>query len=221
MKRFLSLAVIVGFLAACASQNMTPAPSELSYKDQPAIGLAVSEIQIQNDYKAPMQAPNVEHLMAISPSKAAEIWAKDRLMAKGGQFIAKVSVREASVKDTALPTTTGWRGWFVTEPTNRYDATLSVMIEIARPDGYVEAYVSAKANESRTILEDASASDKDRLWYDLTKSLGDDINMELSKQIAANFGPILTDNNQPAMMAPPSAPAETPPATNAAPMPSM
>ncbi len=65
------------------------------------------------------------------------------------------------------------------------------MIEIVRPDGYVEAYVSAKSDRSRTVLEDASATEKDNVWHELAKDMIMDINAELEKQININFAPIL------------------------------
>lgn len=191
MKKIIALFLTLGLLTACASNDAPPAPQDMSFKDQAPIALAVSDFQIVQDYKSPMAAPNVEHMFAISPAKAVESWVKDRLSAKGGQFLARVVIRDASVKETELPYTKGWRGWFSTEEAARYDGSLSVMIEIVRPDGYVEAYVSAKSTQSRTVLENASQSDKDRVWYDLTRALANDIDRELSKQISANFGPIL------------------------------
>ena len=192
MKNILCLLMLFGFLTACSSSSTPPAQAELSFKNLPPIAMAVSDFQIVNEYKSPMAAPNVEHLFAVTPAKAVEIWAKDRLVAKGGQFLARIVIRDASVKDTELPVKKGWRGWFTTEESNRYDGSLSVMMEIVRPDGYVEAYVSAKSNQSRTILEDASAADKERAWFDLTSAMASDINTELQKQISANLGPILT-----------------------------
>ncbi len=191
MKKILSLFLMIGFLSACASDEAVAPIQEMSFKDQAPIALAVSDFQIIQEYKSPMAAPNVEHLFPTTPAKAVEIWVRDRMVAKGGQFLARVVVRDASVKDTELPYAKGWRGWFKTEETNRYDGSLSVMIEIVRPDGYVEAYVSAKSTQSRTVLEGTSASEKDRIWNDLTASMASDINRELTKQISANFGPIL------------------------------
>lgn len=199
MKKILALFFTLSLLVACASSDAPPAPQDMSFKDQKPIALAVSDFQIIQDYKSPMASPNVEHLFPITPSKAVENWVKDRLTATGGQFLARVVVRDASVKETELPYTKGWRGWFSTEEAARFDGSLSVMIEIVRPDGYVEAYVSAKSTQSRTVLENASASDKDRAWYDLTRALANDIDRELTKQIGANFGPILM-NRGPAVM---------------------
>lgn len=196
MKKFLPLILLGAFLAACSSNPAPMAPLELSFKDQPVINLAVDDIKVVQDYKAPMQAPNVDHLLTSNPVKAVDTWVKDRLRATGGPLTARVIIRDASITDTALPMKSGWRGWFVTEESNRYDGKMDVMIEIARPDGYVEAYVSAKSTQSRTVLEKASAAEKERVWFEISQAMANDVGKELEKQINTNFAPIL---NKPAV----------------------
>ncbi len=190
MKKFLILILSLGFLGACASDT-PPSPRDMSFANLPKINLYVSDFQIVEEYKSPMQSPHVDHLFPVPPSRSVGMWAKDRLVAKGGPLLGRIIIRDASVKETELPIAKGWRGWFKTEESHRYDGTLSVMIEIVRPDGYVEAYVSAKSDRSRTVLEDASATEKDNVWHELAKDMIMDINAELEKQININFAPIL------------------------------
>lgn len=192
MKRILSAFILLTALAACSS-NFPPAPAQISFKEQSQIQLAVSDIQVINNYKSPMQPPHIEHTMPTSPAKAVETWAADRLRAKGGSpLVARVVIRDASFTDTELPVKKGFSGWFNTEESNRFDGKLDVMIEIVRPDGYVEAYVTAKAAQSRTILENASAADRDRVFYEMVKQMMAEVGGELEKQIAVNFSPITT-----------------------------
>lgn len=194
MQKFLSLFLLAGLLTACSTFDDTPsAPKSISFADQPKIQLAVGEIAVVNEYKPAMADPNVDHLASPTPTAALQAWVKDRLAAKGSnQFNARVVIRDASITDTKLPITTGWRGWFDNQDANRFTGKMQISIEIVRPDGFVEAFVSAKAEESRTTKEDASLTDRENAWYDITQSMTKAVNAELEKQIKANFGPILT-----------------------------
>jgi hypothetical protein len=191
MKKILSIFVIAASLVACSS---TPAPvaREISFKDKPPIPLYVSSIDVDSSYKPPMTAPNVDHLMTPTPSQAIRTWTKDRLVAKGGSLSARVTIRDASVVETALETSKGWTGWFTSEPAYRYDGKMDVTIELVRPDGTVEAYVSAKTDRTRNVMEDTSIEAKEQIWYDMTERMALDVDAELEKQIKANFSPILT-----------------------------
>jgi hypothetical protein len=194
MKKALSICLLLGLLAACTSYRQEASvPKTIGFTDLPKIQLAVSDIEVANEYKPTMADPNVDHLANPTPTAVLQSWVKDRLQAKGSnQFKARVIIRDASITDNKLPVAEGWRGWFVNEEANRYTGKMAISVEIVRPDGYVEAYVSAKAEESRTTKENARLTDKENAWFDLTQAMAQSVNAELEKQIKVNFGPILT-----------------------------
>jgi hypothetical protein len=195
MKKILCSLLLAAFLPACTSlwpQDAATINRNLSFADMPKIALAVSDIEVVNQYKPSMAEPNVDHLASPTPTAAMQQWIADRLVAKGStQFKARVIIREAMITDTKLDVMTGWRGWFTNEEANKYYGRIQVSIEIVRPDDVVEAYVSARADSTRTTKEDASLMDKENAWFEITSEAMGGINQELEKQIQINFAPIL------------------------------
>jgi len=186
-------AVLVTALAGCQT---TPPPQrfpELTYGHLGQFRLDVAGIDIVSDYKAPLQPPNVEHLLPVPPEQALRRWAKDRLAATGtpGRY-ARFVITDAKVTDTALPRTQGMRGAFTTDQTDRYDGSLAAKLEIRAERGQLrEGEASAWATRSRTAAEGITLNERDKLWFDLVEALMNDMNAELDRQIRANLGQFL------------------------------
>ncbi len=122
---------------------------------------------------------------------AALRWATDRLRAVGESGLARVIVREAGVVEVALEKSTGLKGVFTAEQTERYVARLVVDIEIRSERGYKDAFVSAEATRSRTVPENITINQREKVFFDLTAALMNDINAELEALIAQHFGDYL------------------------------
>jgi hypothetical protein len=179
----IGLAALV--LAACQAQPPAPPLGDVSFTNLPPIQLAVSRIEVVDEYTPPLRAPNVEHEMPVSPAAAANRWADQRLRAVGGPGVARVIISDASVVENRLPVETGVRGTFTTNQSARYDARVHMRIEIKNDRGFTDAFAEAGAARSRTISETASVYDKDKLFIDLVTGLMSDLNAQLDGNIAS------------------------------------
>lgn len=166
------LPLLAAALTACAG---TPPPTaryaELTYGHLAPISLDIARIEVVAEYKAPVRAPNVDHLFPVQPVAAAMRWGKDRLRPVGANGVARLIVTDAKVIESALPRKGGLTGAFTTEQTERYDATLEARLEIRDENNVVRGYMTATATESTTVGEDATVNDRERTWYALTEKL--------------------------------------------------
>lgn len=175
-------------LAACETPVPVQRLPEVTFTHMPQLGLNVVDVKVISDFKAPLKAPNVEHLMPTSPEKALKRWVGDRLAAKGVGNVARFTISDGAVTETPLTVETGITGAFKTEQAVRYDATVAGMLEIFDDRGFRKAFASARVSRSRTLGEDASINERDRLWFDLVETLMRDFNAEMEQNVRAHAG---------------------------------
>lgn len=188
LRSFFVLAVATMVLGACASGPGRPVFPELSYAHLAPIPLNVADIQIERVYASPGVKPNVEQLFPVRPADAAERWARERLQAAGAEGVAVVKILNASVVEVPLPRTTGLRGAFTTDQSERYDGVLEVQIDASSRVRGATASVKSRAQRSRSVAEDVTLNDRDKVWFEMTEALMNDLNASLERQIYDNFG---------------------------------
>jgi hypothetical protein len=142
-----------------------------------------------DEYQEPLRPPNVDHLFPTPPERAMRRWATDRLVASGTpDRYARFVIQDAKVIESELPRTEGVRGAFTTDQTQRYDLTLSAALEIREERGNFRAgFVSANTSRSRTVAEDITVNDRERIWFEMLEQAMNDLNAELERQIRANL----------------------------------
>ena len=187
-RAFLAFALL-GLLAGCATPAPPPRFPDIRFTQEPKLRLDVGSIDVEDDYRPPFHAPNVEHLFPVSPAHAAENWAHDRLQATGGSGRrARVRITDASVVEVELPRTGGITGAFTNQQAERYDATLAMSVDILDDHGFPERTASAQVKRSQSVAEDVTPNEREEVWYDMTKKMMADIDRELEKQMRATFG---------------------------------
>lgn len=169
-------------IAACAATTEPPKYPEIRFQDKPPIALTVETVELIDEYAPPLKLPNVEHEFPISPAEVASSWARDRLSAAGGSATARVSILEASVIERELETTKGVAGLVKDEQAQQYDATLNVRIEVMADDG-ARAFTSVKIERSRTVPESVTLNEREQIYYEMSKALGQDLDREMEKAI--------------------------------------
>jgi hypothetical protein len=176
-------------LAACES-GPPPRPTfpDIRFTDKPPLRIDARAIDIERQFRSTLQAPYVEHLFPVPPERAMENWARDRLQATGTTRRVRVRIIDAAVKETRLEPTPGVRGAFTTDQAERYDATAEMTLDLMGERGFAERSVAVKASRSRTVPEDITPNERERVWYELTQLLMADLDAELERQIRANFG---------------------------------
>jgi hypothetical protein len=175
-------------LAGCTP----PAPpgqrfADITFQQYPKFEFAVGRVEIVREYVPPLAAPNVDHLFPVPPLRMAEQWARDRLGAAGGPGELRFVIKRASVVESSLPRTTGIRGAFTTDQSQRYDAVVEVEIEIRNERGYRDGVVSARAERRQSVAEDVSLAERERTWFAMTEALGRDLNQELERNIQSGL----------------------------------
>jgi hypothetical protein len=182
-------AVVAVVLAGCQT---TPPPArfpELTYAHLGAMHLDVERVDIASEYQAPLRPPNVDHLFPTPPDRAMRRWAQDRLAANGtpGRY-ARFVITDAKVTETNLPRTTGITGAFTKDQSQRYDLSMSAAIEVREDRGnFRSGYATASTSRSRTVREDITINDREKVWFEMLEQAMNELNVELERQIKANM----------------------------------
>ena len=190
-------ALAVTALAGCETPVRAPDFPQLTYAHLAPFRLAVGRVEVVVDYTSPAKAPNVEHLFPVHPAAAAERWAHDRLRAAGptlgvgGGGLVRATVVNAAVVEVPLKRTTGLRGAFTIDQSERYDGLIEMRIELTAADGRHRASVTSRAERSRTVAENISIQDREKVWFEMTGAMMNDLNASLDRQIRKNFAAFL------------------------------
>jgi hypothetical protein len=181
---FAAIVLCAGLLAACA-QTPPPAPlPDLTFSHLDTIDLNVASIEIVENYVPPLRGPNIEHLFPQPPSQAARRLAEDRFRALGTEGRAQFVIDTASVVETTLPVEKGLRGAVTVDQARRYDATLTVTVEIRNDRGFRQAFATATAERSQTVPEDLTLNERRAIQHRLVEVLMNDLNTALEAKIA-------------------------------------
>ena len=180
MKKILTILAAVVMLASCTMDAPVRPIPRFSYKQYPATNVNVASVEVREDYRMPMQNPNVEHLMPLPLPQAVADWARSRFRATGTAGTMVITIRQASVSAKGLPTTEGVRGWFTLDQAERYDAKLLVEFNV---EGTGDRAGSGDVNLTRgqTMGENASIQDRDRAWTNIEEALLTDLDASTQK----------------------------------------
>jgi hypothetical protein len=185
--------VLVTALAGCSTTPPPPRFPELTYGHLGVMRLDVEKVEIASDYQAPLKPPNVDHLFPTPPERVMRRWAQDRLAASGtpGRY-ARFVITDAKVTETNLPRSTGITGAFTKDQSQRYDLSMSAAIEIREDRGnFRSGYATASTSRSRTVREDITINDREKLWFEMLEQAMNELNAELERQIKSNMARFL------------------------------
>lgn len=173
---------------ACSTPSMTTDPlPELTFVHRPTIGLNVATLDIDSAYTSPAGPPNVEQRFPVPPEEALKRWARDRLRALGTAGTSRFTVLTAAVTEEPLPKTKGFLGAFAIEPGSRYTVTIEAQLEVN--EGGQRAVASARVSRAQSMDQGASAEERERFWYDLTKSTMDVFDEQMERAIRQHINP--------------------------------
>lgn len=185
---FPAILLVAGLsLAACELTPPRPEYPPFSYSEKAPMRFDVAQLVVELAYKPSSEPPNVELLFPLRPDQAAAGWAGDRLVAAGSTRRLRFIVSTASVTETALETETGMSGAVTIDQAERFNATLTIDVQIVEDDGFVVGNATATVRRSVTVPEDASLNDREGTWYQLTKALMDDMDSQLEEVLKKVF----------------------------------
>jgi hypothetical protein len=190
MKRRPSLLVVLALLplAACASREERFEPPPLIYDDRPRLDFVVGEVEIEQRYRPVGAAPFIDHAMPLAPAEAVRALLQARIQAIGDVGAIRAVIEDASMKEVPLETTGGLKGVFTKEPEFRLEGRVEVSLERLDEQGRVATKVGTAAARSTTIPEDVGFVERQRIAYELVKTLVDDLDRGLEENARKSFG---------------------------------
>ena len=186
MQNVVRLVLTVALTVAAAGCETTPplrSFPELSYTHLPPIRFDAVRVDVVQQYRSTNQPPHVEHEFPVRPAEVAARWANDRLQANGVRNIVRATIVDGAVVEVPLQRSAGVTGVFTTDQSERYDGALEVRIEVLGPDGRQLAMVSSRATRSRSVPENITLAEREKVWFRITESMMNDLNLSLEQQI--------------------------------------
>ena len=180
---FVYVCVFALSLGACETPPPQPTFPPITFGDQAPIRLNVDEVSVEQAYQPPAAPPNVDHLFPASPVETALRWPTERLVAAGSGFRAEYIVHDASATETPLKRETGFTALVTKEQAERYDARLAVELRIIDSMGRVVGKADAESVRSRSVAEDITITEREQVWYDMTRDLMTELDRQLDKTI--------------------------------------
>lgn len=183
------LAMLSLIISSCMEMGTPVAGPSLNFKRYQPIYMNVSGISVVEDYKSPMRAPNVEHLMPYSPADAVHIWVKDRLRTTGGDKTMQIIIKDARVVDVTPPKEEGFTDWIGMGDDHEYKARLEVELRIyGSGSAMSEANVNVVATRSIVMSPSASVHTRNRMYREMVFDMMTVLNAELEKNIFQHLG---------------------------------
>ena len=177
--RFAATFIVLAFAAACDTAPPPQTLPEITFAHQPPIKLDVRSIDVVSNYRPPMKAPNVEHMLRQNPEASLRRWAHDRLRAVGSTGTARLVIANASIVETPLAKEKGFKATFTTQQSERYDGTIDAAVEVLDARGAQRGFAAARTAYARTVAEDISLYNRERAWFDITDALMKSFNEEI------------------------------------------
>lgn len=182
-REFLLLTSSALLASACDTPPKRQTFATLTFQDRPQLRLDVAQIEIVQAYKAPGQAPNVDHLFPQKPLDVATAWGRDVLRAVGQRGMATYTILDASAIETDLPRSTGLTQVFKTEQSQRYDLRIAVRLELGNPLLLTTGSAEASATRSQTVAENMTLNQREAVWFQMTESAMRELDQKLEAAI--------------------------------------
>lgn len=177
---------VVVVLVGCQRTDVpTQKFSSLHFSHLKPLVLDVSSVEFISRYSSPLKEPNVEHLMTISPERAASQWVHDRLAITGNtSYQAIFLIRQAPVVKRQLVFDRGMLGFLKKEQAEYYEARLDVSLEIREArTGKMLSEATTTVDRSRTVSEDITTNERDTIWLSMVEALIMDMDSTLEGAI--------------------------------------
>jgi hypothetical protein len=188
--RALSLVMLLApVLAACETQVPARRFPEISFAHQPPINLDVASIEVDKQPPAAPASGTVLYDLPVPLATVAETWANQRLKAVGQQGSATLRIEKATVVEEKLKRTEGFRGAFTTDQTERYAGELALTLTVVTGRG--QGVARGSAQRARTVPEDATLAEREKLWFEMVEQLGREVDSVMEQQIRAHLSNFL------------------------------
>lgn len=177
--RFISLTFLAVLLTACAPSAELPPPVGLAYLENRPLRLNVARVEVIKKYQSSSTPPHVENNFPVPPVAMIQQWVQDRLLPVGKTGYATVTIEDASVIETSLSGTPGFKGMFTVDQSEQYNASMSVKIEIFDDLGNLKSFAYARTKGSRTVGENLTLGQRRKVWIVMMEKIMNSLDAEL------------------------------------------
>lgn len=181
--RYTSLAVAAALLTACTPHADLPEPVGLAYLANKPIRLNVSRVEVIKKYQSSSTPPHVENNFPVPPVAMIQQWVQDRLLPVGKCGYAVVTIEEASVIESSLQGTSGFKGMFTVDQSEQYDANMSVKVEIFDDLGNLKNFAYARTKGTRTVGENLTLGQRRKVWIVMMEKIINRLDAELDLNV--------------------------------------
>ena len=181
--RFFSLIFFAALLTGCAPSAELPPPIGLNYLANKPIRLNVARVEVIKKYQSSSIAPHVENNFPVPPVAMIQQWVQDRLLPIGKTGYAVVTIEDASVIETSLKGTPGFKGLFTVDQSEQYDASMSVKIEIFDDLGALKCFAYARTKGSRSVAENLTLGQRRKVWIVMMEKIMNNLDAELDLNV--------------------------------------
>lgn len=190
MKKLLILACAV-LLSACSSEPK-PAPIKLDYSQLGKIYLDTQDLRIINRaQKTPQWSPYVGHTFQPSLPDAVYRLAADRLQAAGQLGHATLIIKDATVTEQSLATSSDFESLFKRQQASKYIGRVEVSLEAQNPTDGSVGIANANAVHAVTLPEDPTESERYEAYRKLLSSLMANLNASLEQSVRQHMSRFL------------------------------
>ena len=164
-----------------------PAFPDIRFTGEPPLMLQASQIEIRTGHR-PGDADNA---YPVSPLRAIQNWARDRLRANGQGGPARFTIADATAKVTDLPVKGGVSGAFTDQVSQKYDVALDAALEVLDTTGVVVRSARVTVSRSATVLQSATANERARTRYNMVRDMMSEFDSQAQQRISSGFGQYL------------------------------
>ncbi len=175
-------------LAACSTAPQRQSYADITFQHLSQIKLDVGEIKVVNEFKAPLKPPHVEHELPVKIDQSIRRWVRDRLQPVGSSgSYAVLTIKDASAIEQSMEKTSGLKGLFTKDQSELYKFHIAVELNVVSINGS-KALATAEAIRSKSVPEDITLNDRERMYFEQTEILMQEFDLEMEKNIRAFLG---------------------------------
>jgi hypothetical protein len=174
-------------LVSCAPPPEAPAFPDIRFTGEPPLVLQASQVEIRTIY----QPTDADNAFPVSPVRAIQNWARDRLRANGQGGPVRFTIGDAMAKIADVPVKSGVSATFTDQVSQQYDVAIDAALELFNTTGVAVRSARITVSRSATVLQSASANDRAKVRYNLVRELMADFDSQAQERISGGFGQYL------------------------------
>jgi hypothetical protein len=174
-------------LVSCAPPPEAPEFPDIRFTGEPPLMLQASQVEIRTLY----QPGDADNAFPVSPLRAIQNWARDRLRANGQGGPARFTIADATARVQDLPVQGGLTGTFTDQVSQKYDIALDAALELLDTTGVVVRSARVTVSRSATVLQSATANQRARTRYNMVRDMMAEFDSQAQARIGAGFGQYL------------------------------